>query len=37
MDFTYDQLVGGRRFRTFNLIDDFTREALAIDATSLPR
>lgn len=37
MDFTSDQLADGRRFRTFNLIDDFSREALAIDAaTSLP-
>lgn len=37
MDFMCDQLADGRRFRTFNLIDDHTREALAIDAaTTLP-
>jgi len=26
-----DSMVGGRRFRTFNLIDDCTREVLAIE------
>ena len=31
MDFTSDQLADGRRFRTWNLVDDFTRECLAID------
>jgi putative transposase len=31
MDFMSDSMVGGRRFRTFNLIDDCTREALAIE------
>jgi len=30
MDFVSDQLADGRRFRTFNLVDDFTRECLAI-------
>ena len=30
MDFTSDQLADGRRFRTFNLVDDFSRECLAI-------
>lgn len=30
MDFVSDQLSDGRRFRTFNLVDDFTRESLAI-------
>lgn len=37
MDFMSDALVGGRRFRTLNVIDDFNREALAIEVdTSLP-
>lgn len=31
MDFMSDQLADGRRFRTFNVIDEFTRECLAID------
>jgi putative transposase len=35
MDFMYDQLQDGRSFRLLNLIDDFNREALAIDL-SLP-
>ena len=30
MDFTSDQLADGRRFRTFNVVDDCTRECLAI-------
>lgn len=30
MDFTSDQLSNGRRFRTFNLVDDCTRECLTI-------
>lgn len=37
MDFVHDQLADGRRFRTFNVVDDFTREALAIEVSpSLP-
>ena len=31
MDFMSDSMVGGRRFRTFNLIYDCTREVLAIE------
>jgi putative transposase len=31
MDFTLDTLASGRRFRTFNVVDDFTRESLAIE------
>jgi len=37
MDFVADSLAGGRRYRTFNVVDEFTRECLAIDvAFSLP-
>ena len=37
MDFTQDALTSGRKFRTLNLMDGYTREALAIEAdTSLP-
>ena len=37
MDFMSDALLNGRRFRTFNVIDDYNREALAIEADpSLP-
>lgn len=37
MDFMHDQLAAGRSFRLFNLIDDFNREALAMDIDlSLP-
>ena len=32
-----DALYGGLRFRTFNVIDDFNRESLAVESdTSLP-
>ena len=31
MDFMSDGLFCGRRFRTFNLVDDFNRKALAIE------
>jgi putative transposase len=37
MDFTQDGLASGRKFRTLNLMDGYTREALAIEVdTSLP-
>lgn len=37
MDFMNDALLSGRKFRTLNLLDDFNREALAIEIdTSLP-
>jgi putative transposase len=37
MDFLHDQLSDGRRFRILAIVDDFTRECLALDAdTSLP-
>ncbi len=29
LDFVHDQLVGGRRFRVLNVMDDVTRECLA--------
>jgi putative transposase len=36
MDFIHDQLVDGRCFRVLNIIDDFTREAVAVEVdTSL--
>jgi putative transposase len=31
MDFMSDSMVGNRRFRTFNVMDDCSREALAIE------
>ena len=37
MDFTHDNLASGRRFRTLNLMDGFTRESPRIEVdTSLP-
>jgi putative transposase len=37
MDFTLDMLADGRAFRTLNLVDDFTRECVAIEVDrSLP-
>lgn len=37
MDFMHDQLSDGRSFRTFNVIDDYNREALGIEVDfSLP-
>lgn len=37
MDFTLDALWSGARFRTLNIVDDYTRESLAIEVdTSLP-
>jgi len=37
MDFTRDSLAGGRKFRTLNLMDGYTREALWIEVdNSLP-
>jgi putative transposase len=37
MDFMHDALYWGRTFRTLNVVDDFAREGLAIEAdTSLP-
>ena len=37
MDYTQDELAGGRKFRTLNLMDGYTREALRMEPdTSLP-
>lgn len=37
MDFVSDSLATGRSFRTLNIVDDYTRECLAIEVdTSLP-
>jgi putative transposase len=34
MDFVSDQLANGRKIRTLNVVDDFTRECLAIEVDS---
>jgi putative transposase len=31
MNFMIDSVVSGGRFRTFNVIDDYSREALALE------
>lgn len=37
MDFMSDALMSGQRFRTFNVLDDFSREVLAVEVdTNLP-
>jgi putative transposase len=37
MDYTHDEMAGRRKFRTLNLMDGYTREALQIEPdTSLP-
>jgi len=37
MDFMSDSLIDGRSLRTFNVLDDFNREGLAVDVDlSLP-
>ena len=37
MDFISDALADGRKIRTFNVIDDYSREGLAVDVDiSLP-
>jgi putative transposase len=37
MDYTHDEVANGRKFRTLNLMDGYTRRALAIEVdTSLP-
>src|ERR1700747_1313099 len=37
MDYTHDEIASGRKFRTLNLMDGYTRKALAIEVdTSLP-
>lgn len=35
IDLMLDALVCGRRFRTFNVVDDFNREALAIEKSTV--
>jgi putative transposase len=37
IDFMQDSLLSGRKFRTFNVLDDYSRQALAVEIdTSLP-
>lgn len=37
VDFMQDSLLSGRKFRTFNVLDDYNREALAVEIdTSIP-
>ncbi|GAB3948193.1 hypothetical protein GCM10028805_21970 [Spirosoma harenae] len=37
MDFTSDNLTGGRKFRMLDVVDDYNREALGIEGDySLP-
>lgn len=37
LDFTSDNLTGGQKFRTLNVVDDYNREALGVDIDySLP-
>jgi putative transposase len=37
LDFTSDNLTGGRKFRTLNVVDDYNREALGVEVDySLP-
>ena len=36
MDFMSDSIMGDRKFRTFNVMDDCTREALAIEIDTSP-
>jgi putative transposase len=31
MDYTHDELASGRKFRTLNLMDGYTRQALRIE------
>lgn len=33
MDFMHDVLMDGRKFRVFNIIDDYNREAIAVEAS----
>ncbi len=34
MDFVHDQMADGRRLRLLNIVDDFTRECLAVEVDS---
>ena len=37
IDFVYDQIANGRRFRILNIVDDVTKECLAAIATRRSR